>query len=592
MMCANFTTDRNRLWEALNALGVQNQPDSTPTAGLAGGQVSLGTRWTKTGPSVGSVRGMTEGMESMLSDAELSTDIGIIRRYDRETYTRGVHDYLSEMQDLAKALDVLPGRKFFVLFSAGFDMNKAFLGGADPTALPKYVDQEIGKGDVGRGQPRTDMMKLAAQAMAAFSSSDCRFYSLDTAGLQGTNDVADFEADGRPRKGEVGEHQGPIIQKVCQDSLAELASEAGGRFLGSLNDLDKALLTLDRETGQYYVLGYQSPSSKGQGEYHKIRVEVARPGVSVSFRKGYYEAKPFADFTELERDLQIAAIVDKQLEQEQIPFTAQVYGFRPDSNAWTGLSESMVQMAIPASAGAKWSASSIEMYGFARAEDGSIVDAFHAVPDLSETRQAEDAVRHGISYSDVLMLKPGRYQIRLIVRDTRNGLVGAHTLPYEAIDFSSTTPFISTPCFISTGSSMLNIRGFDPQRASPRFPSRPPEYPISFQKKNCVAAVLPDLSRRKECPLLLKLYGVPSDPATGGPRARIGWRISGLDGSGEQPVECELRGVEHHPSTTQTDLLFIIRAPELTPGFYVLNVSVRDEQSGTTITGKIAFQIS
>ena len=70
----------------------------------------------------------------------------------------------------------------------------------------------------------------------------------------------------------------------------EMVAEAtGGVAYSETNDMatavDKALVN----GSNYYSMSYIPPSIKYDGAYHRIDVKVDRPGVSVTFRKGYYD---------------------------------------------------------------------------------------------------------------------------------------------------------------------------------------------------------------------------------------------------------------------------------------------------------------
>ncbi len=70
-----------------------------------------------------------------------------------------------------------------------------------------------------------------------------------------------------------------------------LAHDTGGIFHHNSNDLHAGLKQVaDRET-HYYVLSYASPSQKPDGRYHKIKLEVSRPGLELAYRTGYYAPK-------------------------------------------------------------------------------------------------------------------------------------------------------------------------------------------------------------------------------------------------------------------------------------------------------------
>jgi VWFA-related protein len=70
----------------------------------------------------------------------------------------------------------------------------------------------------------------------------------------------------------------------------EMAEETGGRVIRVHNDssLEKAFDEISSELRSQYVLGYYPENTRRDGTFRKIKVEVARPGVRILARKGYY----------------------------------------------------------------------------------------------------------------------------------------------------------------------------------------------------------------------------------------------------------------------------------------------------------------
>ena len=71
-----------------------------------------------------------------------------------------------------------------------------------------------------------------------------------------------------------------------EQSLGVVSDVTGGRVLMDSAALDDQLLEVAEELGSYYSLGY-TPLNPGDGEYHRITVEVVREGVELRYRQGY-----------------------------------------------------------------------------------------------------------------------------------------------------------------------------------------------------------------------------------------------------------------------------------------------------------------
>jgi len=80
----------------------------------------------------------------------------------------------------------------------------------------------------------------------------------------------------------------PIAQRVSVETLNQITGQSGGRteVVRATVDIATATENIAEELNSQYVLGYSSPKA-GDGQYHSIRVTVAREGHRVRARNGY-----------------------------------------------------------------------------------------------------------------------------------------------------------------------------------------------------------------------------------------------------------------------------------------------------------------
>ena len=67
-----------------------------------------------------------------------------------------------------------------------------------------------------------------------------------------------------------------------------MADNTDGRAILNRNDLAVGMQQIIRDASAYYLLGYTSTQAPTDGKFHKIEVKVARRGVDVRARKGYW----------------------------------------------------------------------------------------------------------------------------------------------------------------------------------------------------------------------------------------------------------------------------------------------------------------
>ena len=82
------------------------------------------------------------------------------------------------------------------------------------------------------------------------------------------------------------------LAEIKQDELFRLkyfAEDTGGDALQGANKFSQFSDRIGQDLFSYYELSYYPPRKKADGDYHKIKVKCTRPGVKVSFRKGYFD---------------------------------------------------------------------------------------------------------------------------------------------------------------------------------------------------------------------------------------------------------------------------------------------------------------
>jgi VWFA-related protein len=67
-----------------------------------------------------------------------------------------------------------------------------------------------------------------------------------------------------------------------------LALHSGGRVFLTRNDMPERIADTVAEADAYYTLTFAPPAAERTDEYHDLKVQVARPGVTVRTNSGYY----------------------------------------------------------------------------------------------------------------------------------------------------------------------------------------------------------------------------------------------------------------------------------------------------------------
>ena len=308
-------------------------------------------------------------------------------RRDREESGNQTLHFAQKMIDLSKALRYIPGHKHIVFFSSGV-----------PYSIIYGVQVAYGHPDMSDwGNPALrfkyeDMLK-------ELSAANCSIYPLDTQELRGTID-RDTSMRG-------------------SYTLQKMARATGGRYFGNINFYEQHIEKIQDLTGCYYVLGY-SVDDNWDGAYHNIKVEVTKPNYKVHAQKGYYNPKPFGEYSELERMLHLVdlALSEEPMFQTPVWFPMKVVPCEPAAEGNLCLAaEVPIDKIRDVLAG--------------RSE--FVVVVFDDKENIVTLRRNEKKTfmltGELFSFGAAFSLSPGKYQCRLIIRnlDTGRGAVASTT---------------------------------------------------------------------------------------------------------------------------------------------------------------------
>ncbi len=332
-------------------------------------------------------------------------------------------NFVWAMTSLAQSLRYLPGQKTIVLFSSGI-----------PGAL-------LFKGEL---------------QWARNSNIDLRFAYLDMCKDLAAANVAVYPINTEPRSEKSDSDTGVV-------SLEKMASATGGRYLGRSLDSTDHLEEIQALTKSYYVLGFPIKDS-ADGRYHKVSVRVSRPGCQVRAQEGYFDPKPFSEYSELEKQIELVdlALAEIPLSQTPVRFSmrALVQSSGPPNNI--GLIAEIPLKKIAGVMGRKVEAVSLV---FNAADD--IVDSKRTVVDLASIS------RDTAFLSCVFSAPAGPYRYSFVLRNIETGKAAVACTTGSVPTRINEDLIINPPLLLSAerGSVFITEKGLvKPGNKNPNFP--------------------------------------------------------------------------------------------------------------------------
>jgi VWFA-related protein len=269
------------------------------------------------------------------------------------------------------------------------------------------------------------------QAIGAAARANISIYSLDPRGM-GTTGAETIDVSAFPENPQLGLTPAAFDDELrqAQASLQILSDETGGAASVSSNDVDAALDRIVRDSGTYYMLGYQSNNRKTDGAFRRIAVRVKRRGVQVRSRTGYAAARGGKPGTlPLSATAEPSALLRDAL---NAPLPAAAVPLRMFAVPFRGPREESVAVGIEIDArGFRFSQKDglyrdkvdvavVALDGAATFETGDRQTLqLQLKPETYATVQAR-----GLRALFRLNLPPGRHQLRAAVNDTGSGLTG------------------------------------------------------------------------------------------------------------------------------------------------------------------------
>jgi VWFA-related protein len=209
------------------------------------------------------------------------------------------------LEDIARHLRGLPGRKKLVWVSGGFPIGALEVNS-------RHYD-EFGE--------------ETARAVRALNNANVAVYAIDPRGVvaYGTN-PAILTPNTKTGQSMFSQVQRPDPVGLNAPNIAAMnlfASGTGGRAIYATNDLVGALRTVMEDDDVVYTIGFYPTEQKMDGSYHKLSVKVARKGVEVHHRQGYL-ADDTKIFTSRQRREAMTDAIQNPLDSTELGLQASI----------------------------------------------------------------------------------------------------------------------------------------------------------------------------------------------------------------------------------------------------------------------------
>lgn len=324
---------------------------------------------------------------------------------------------LSALEDLARKFSALPEKKAIIYLTAGVSRT----GNENDSQLRSTINSAV--------------------------RANVSIYPIDVRGLEatapgGNASTASARGTGLYTGQTQSRQRGDQLQQ--QDTLVALAEDTGGKPLLDNNDLVVGIQQAQQDLRGYYVLGYYSADERRDGQFRRVEVKLTQQAqakfqAKLDYRRGYFADKEFKAFSSYDKEKQLEDALLLGDPVVELPLALEVNWFR------VGRGKYFVPVAVkvPGSAVpiAKKGSAETTQFDFI----GQVKDAGGAqlsmVRDTIKIQLRDENTgqlpNRSLLYDTGFMLAPGRYTIKMLVRENLSGKMGTFETSFTIPDLAT-----------------------------------------------------------------------------------------------------------------------------------------------------------
>jgi VWFA-related protein len=301
------------------------------------------------------------------------------------------------LEDVIRRLSIMPGERVMVLASPGFLLSTL------------YIDE-------------SGVIDRANKASVVINTVDAR-------GLYAPEILGDISQPITDTPYTAGFKTGYRTQEQFEDGfvLGDFAYGTGGTYFHNSNDLENGLSRAGGTPEISYILGFSPQNQKMDGRYHTLKVTITEKRKYVlQARRGYYAPKKVDDPKERAK-AEMQEAVFSQDEIQDLPLDLQTQYFKGGD---AGIHLSVVSkidlkgMHFRKADGRNFDDLTVATVIFD--ENGNFVTGGEKVLEMRLLDKTYDRLSHtGVMMKSSFELKPGKYMVRQVIRDSEGAQMAA-----------------------------------------------------------------------------------------------------------------------------------------------------------------------
>lgn len=348
----------------------------------------------------------TPGLNTSLPQNLAANAGNFVRGLAMQTIQVGEQDSrlaIGSLRDVVRRILLMPGQRHLVMVSPGF--------------LTPELEYDY-----------NDVIDRALRGQVVIGALDARgLYTVIPFGDASQPGRAETDIPGQPftpTSRAQFDIQGASIQS---DILAALAYGTGGSFFHNNNDMDEGFRRVADVPDSWYVLGFTPVNLKLDGRFHTLKVKLKlKDKVDLQARRGYYAPKHAPDAAEqAKREIDDEVLSVEELHDLPVALHTQFFKATDDTAKLTVLARVDVKhLHYKQAEGRNQNDLTVVTAVFDR--NGNFLQSNQKVVQMRwKSETLESKLASGITLRTSFDVKPGRYMVRVVARDTEQQLMSA-----------------------------------------------------------------------------------------------------------------------------------------------------------------------
>jgi VWFA-related protein len=357
----------------------------------------------------------TAGSAAQLGQAMALANMAInaLRLTDTLQREQQGHSVLFAILALAKQQQALAGRKTILFFSEGIQ---------SPPQLEHVLTTAISEAN----RANVSVYAVDARGLSTVSDSAAAKATLEEAVetsmrqqmTRGRNPVTREEML-------IADTAESSLRMDTVATLEQLAESTGGMMISRTNDVRAGITRAVGDLRGYYEIAYSPVNRAFDGKFRKITLKVARPGVSVQTRSGYFAMPPGEGTATFPYEVRLLEAMRSAQPPQELPIQSRAFRFGPEAGGqrYTLVLELPLRsVRFEPDRDPAFERAHFSFMGVLRASWGGVAEKFSQDSPLWLPRNRHDQLVQGNAvFMRSFTLPEGRYRLETAAWDRQSG---------------------------------------------------------------------------------------------------------------------------------------------------------------------------